>query len=52
MIELTKRGFLGALMASVAMPVLGQGTGTGDDAALLKFLDAAFDAQVALSPEF
>ncbi|TXC70160.1 DUF885 domain-containing protein [Sphingomonas ginsenosidivorax] len=53
MTELTKRAFLGALMASVAMPVLGQGPAAGtDDAALLRFLDAAFDAQVALSPEF
>ncbi len=53
MTELTKRGFLGALMASVAMPVLGQGPAAGtDDAALLRFLDAAFDAQVAMSPEF
>lgn len=53
MTGLTKRGFLGALMATVAMPVLGQGAAAGtDDAALLRFLDSAFDAQVALSPEF
>lgn len=52
MTGLTKRGFIGALMASVAVPVLGQGVAVGsDDARLLKFLDAAFDAQVALSPE-
>ncbi|WP_380788673.1 DUF885 domain-containing protein [Sphingomonas sp. R86521] len=39
-------------MASVAVPVLGQGVTAGsDDSRLLKFLDAAFDAQVALSPE-
>lgn len=52
MTGLTKRGFIGALMASVAVPVLGQGVTAGsDDSRLLKFLDAAFDAQVALSPE-
>ncbi len=52
---MTKRGFLGVLLASVAMPALGQGqrlSGTAsDDARLLRFLDAAFDARAALSPE-
>ncbi len=57
MIGLTKRGFIGVLLASVTVPVLAQvpgqvATAGADDARLLKFLDAAFDAQVALSPEF
>ncbi|MDQ2877907.1 MAG: DUF885 domain-containing protein [Pseudomonadota bacterium] len=48
-----KRAFLGILGAGVAWPVVARAPDAmaSADAALLRFLDAAFDAQVALSPE-
>jgi uncharacterized protein (DUF885 family) len=54
---LTKRAFVGMLMAGATLPLIEPAiadaqTATGnDDARLLRFLDAAFDASVALSPE-
>ncbi|MGQ7476242.1 hypothetical protein ACTGX3_11645, partial [Streptococcus suis] len=56
MMRIDRRGYM-AMMAGAAAtalvpaPVWAEATAGPDDAALLAFLDAAFDAQTALSPE-
>lgn len=53
MTVMSKRAFLGCMAASAASPLIAQAPSitTQSDSELLHFLDAAYDAQVALSPE-
>ena len=52
MLTITKRALVASLLGSAMAPALARAAvGGSADAELLSFLDAAFDAQVALSPK-